>query len=229
MHNIKGKTMKKTMLALLLLLVAGLQSVMAQKHKWVDLGLPSGTFWATCNVGANSPEEYGDYFAWGETTPKSTYDWSVYKFCNSSQDLITKYCSESDYGDDGFTDKLTKLLPEDDAATVNWGSEWQTPSNEQYQELINRNYTTTTWTMQNGVYGRKITSKSNGNCIFLPAAGCYYDVGLYFVGIYGYYWSRSLEKSFCIYSNYLYFNSDYAYTHSYRRNNGLPVRPVRTK
>ena len=138
----------------------------------------------------------------GETTPKSTYDWSVYKFCNSSQDLITKYCSESDYGDDGFTDRLTKLLPEDDAATVNWGNEWQTPSNEQYQELINRNYTTTTWTMQNGVYGRKITSKSNGNCIFLPAAGCYYDVGLYFVGIYGYYCSRSLEKSFCIYSNY---------------------------
>ena len=100
----------------------------AETHEWVDLGLPSGTLWATCNVGANSPEEYGDYFAWGETTTKSSYSWSTYKYCKGSSSTMTKYCTSSYYG---TVDNKTELEPSDDAATANWGSEWQMPSLEQ--------------------------------------------------------------------------------------------------
>ncbi len=108
---------------------------------YVDLGLPSGTLWATCNVGASKPEEYGDYFAWGETTPKSTYYWSTYKWCKGSETTMTKYCTRSDYGYNGFTDNLTELQPEDDAATANWGSVWKMPSYAQFSELFNSSYT----------------------------------------------------------------------------------------
>ena len=80
-----------------------------REHEWVDLGLPSGTLWATCNIGANAPEEYGDYFAWGETEPKDCYNWSTYKWCNGDYDRLTKYCTESDYGYNGFTDGKTEL------------------------------------------------------------------------------------------------------------------------
>ena len=90
-------------------------------HEYVDLGLPSGLKWATCNVGADSPEEYGDYFAWGEVEPKATYDWSTYKYCAGSSSTMTKYCNSSDYGKDGFSDEKTVLELKDDAATVNWG------------------------------------------------------------------------------------------------------------
>ena len=97
-------------------------------HAYVDLGLPSGTLWATCNVGASSPEEYGDYFAWGETEPKNDYNWSTYKYCKGSSTTMTKYCTSSSYG---TVDNKTELEPSDDAATVNWGSNWQMPSLEQ--------------------------------------------------------------------------------------------------
>ena len=173
-------------------------------HAWVDLGLPSGTKWATCNVGANKPEEYGNYYAWGETTiTKDIYGWSNYKYCIVG--LLTKYCTDSEYGYNGFTDNLTELLPEDDAATANWGSHWQMPSKEQVKELINANYTTTTWTTQNGVNGRKIVSKSNGKSIFLPASGSKsdYDPDPYMDGLLGVYLSRFLDsentqRTFCL-------------------------------
>ena len=130
---------------------------------YVDLGLPSGTLWATCNIGANSPEEYGDYFAWGETegynSGKTSFNWLTYKWCKGSETTMTKYCGNSSYGYNGFTDELTELDLEDDAAYVNWGPAWRMPSIEQCEELINSSYTTTDWTIQNGVYGRKITSK----------------------------------------------------------------------
>ena len=106
-------------------------------HEYVDLGLPSGLLWATCNVGATSPEDYGDYFAWGETQPKDTYEWSTYQYCNGSYNTLTKYCSNSSYGYNGFTDNLTTLLPEDDAATANWGGNWRMPTKEEFQELYN--------------------------------------------------------------------------------------------
>ena len=110
-------------------------SISFDEHEWIDLDLPSGTLWATCNVGAKVPESHGDYFAWGETKPKSIYSWSTYAFCNSKANRLTKYCTNSNYGDNGFTDSLTELLPEDDAATANWGEPWQTPDPAQLAGL----------------------------------------------------------------------------------------------
>jgi len=154
---------------------------------WVDLGLPSGLLWATRNVGATSPEGYGDYFAWGETTTKSVYDWTTYIYCNGDYNQLTKYCNRSSFGYNGFTDNLTILQPGDDAATANYGG--RTPTEEEWEELINN--TTAQWTTQNGVNGRLFTS-SNGNSLFLPAAGIRWDGSLYSAGDAGYYWSSSL-------------------------------------
>lgn len=197
------------------------------EHEWVDLGFPSGTLWATCNVGANSPEEYGDYFSWGETEPKDEYNWSTYRYCKGSQMTITKYCTSSDYGYNGFTDGLTELLPEDDAATANWGEEWQMPSIRQFGELRSTDYTTTTWTTQNGVYGRLITSKINGNSIFLPAAGYRDGTGLYYTDSRGFYWSRTLELSYS--SCGVGFTSENIGWYYDHRDHGQSVRPVRKK
>ena len=198
-------------------------------HEYVDLGLPSGTLWATCNVGASKPEEYGDYIAWGETEPKSDFSWSTYKYFKGTSDAMTmtKYCTDSGWG---TVDNKTELEPSDDAATVNWGSGWQMPSLEQCAELFNSNYTTTTWTTLNGKYGRKITSMSNGNSIFLPAAGYRSGPSLNYAGSYGLYWSRSLDTSYNICAYYLYFNSSNIYTLNYvDRCYGQSVRPVRVK
>ena len=196
---------------------------------WVDLGLPSGTLWATCNVGASSPEEYGDYFAWGETKPKSTYDWSTYKYSNGSITTMTKYCPKSNYGYNGFTDDKTELDPEDDAATANWGSGWQMPSSSQLQELYNSNYTTSTWTTQNGINGRRITSKSNGKSIFLPAAGYRYDASIDRLGGSNQHWSRSLHLAYCSSAYMLFSDSNYIRTDYSNRYFGKSVRPVRVK
>ena len=196
-------------------------------HEYVDLGLPSGTLWATCNVGASSPEEYGDYFAWGETKPKTTYNWSTYKYCKGTETTMTKYCTSSSYG---TVDNKTELEPSDDAATANWGSGWQMPSKEQLYELYNSSYTTTTWTTMNGKYGRKITSKNNGNSIFLPASGCRNDTSLVDAGSYGDYWSRSLSTGYSNNAYNLNFYSSYINTYDYNyRYYGRSVRPVRVK
>ncbi len=194
---------------------------------YVDLGLPSGTLWATCNVGASSPEGYGDYFAWGETSTKTSYNWSDYEWCNGDYNKLTKYCNNSSYGNDGFTDDKTELDPEDDAAYVNWGSAWRMPSQEQFAELINSSYTTTEWTTQNGVNGRLITSKSNGNSIFLPAAGWRGNSSLYNAGSNGYYCSRTLYSDGPNGAWGLDFDSSYIYTGNDYRCYGQSVRPVR--
>ena len=201
-------------------------------YGYVDLGLPSGTLWATCNIGATSPEEYGDYFAWGETSGyndgKTTFSWSNYTYCNGSSSTLTKYCNRSSYGYNGFTDTLKELELTDDAAYMNWGSDWCMPSMEQFEELINSSYTTTTWTTQNGKYGRKITSKTNGNSIFLPAAGDRDGTSLFRAGSYGYYWSRTLSTDYPYYAWYLNFDGDDVDTYYYgSRYLGLSVRPVR--
>ena len=158
-------------------------------YEYVDLGLPSGTLWATCNVGADTPEGYGDYFAWAETDPKTTYNWSTYKYCNGDRYQLTKYCSKSSFGYNGFTDDLTTLLPEDDAATANWGGNWRMPTLEEWQELLAN--TTNKWTSQNGVNGRLFTA-ANGNSLFLPAAGGHWDNEVDIVVSNGNYWSSSL-------------------------------------
>ena len=106
-----------------------------KEYKYVDLGLPSGTLWADRNVGADSPEAYGDYFAWGETTPKSTYNWSTYKWCNGDRYTMTKYCTSSSYG---TVDNKTVLDPEDDVAHVKWGGIWRMPTKAEMLELQDR-------------------------------------------------------------------------------------------
>ena len=189
-------------------------------HEYVDLGLPSGTLWASCNVGANAPEEYGDYFAWGETSPKEVYYWSNYKWCNGNDYKLTKYCTESKYG---FVDHKTQLSQEDDAAYVNWGASWCMPTKEQEKELIDK----CTWaeTTQNGVYGLLVTGP-NGNTIFLPATGIRFENGLYLTGANGGYWSRSLYEYSSNESCGLFFGSGRLDWNSYRKN-GFTVRAVR--
>ena len=200
-----------------------------QTHEYVDLGLPSGTLWATCNIGAENPEDYGDYFAWGETDGynggKSEFSWSTYKWCNGTHDF-TKYNIDSR---EGVVDNKTELDLEDDAAYVNWGPAWRIPSVEQCDELVNFSYTTTVWTTQNGVTGRKITSRSNGNSIFLPAAGYRYDSSLNSAVSHGLYWSRTLYLGNMACARGRLFNSSEVYTndnYSYRCS-GRSVRPVR--
>ncbi|MBR3947758.1 MAG: hypothetical protein IKJ56_11790, partial [Bacteroidales bacterium] len=198
-------------------------------YGYVDLGLPSGLLWATCNVGANNPEDYGDYFAWGETTTKETYNWSTYRYCTGSGDLntLTKYCFTSYYGYQGFTDTLTTLEAIDDAAIANWGTGWRMPTQDEMYELIDN--CDTTWTALNGINGMLITSRTNGNTIFLPAAGCRSDDSSDGVGSYGGYWSSSLRTD--IMNNPqsawdLHFNPYYYYMWSVARSYGLSVRPV---
>lgn len=192
-------------------------------HYYVDLGLPSGTKWATCNIGANSPIAYGDYFAWGETTTKEIYYYSTYKYCNGSYNTLTKYCYNADFGNNGFTDNLTTLQASDDAATANWGGGWRMPTETEMTELLNK--CTHEWTIQNGVNGEKFTGP-NGNSIFLPAAGRRYDTDLSNVSS-GDYWSSSLYTSYYSSSaSCLCFASNSCYVGVDSRIFGLSVRPV---
>jgi len=204
--------------------------IIEEEHEWVDLGLPSGTLWATCNIGANSPEEYGDYFAWGETKPKEKYTWDTYIYYAGLNDIgetMTKYCTDGNFGYNGFTDNMTELLPEDDAATINWGNGWQMPDVEQCRELINEEYTNTLWTTQNGVNGRLITSKSNNNSIFLPAAGYNGETAIYETGRLGAYWSRSLVARYSASGSYdLLFHQNEIFISGGQRYAGATVRPV---
>ena len=194
----------------------------ADGHEWVDLGF--GTKWATMNVGAESPEDYGDYFAWAETSTKSTYNWSTYKWWSVNANSLTKYCGKSQYG---AVDNRVIVNSSDDAAYVNWGSNWRYPSQNEFSTLMNPNFTKWTWTTQNGVNGYKVTSLINGNSIFLPAAGMYKDSNTIGVGTYGYYWT-DLVYSYQPFESYMpYFNSkekDSGTTNM--RYEGCSIRPV---
>ena len=184
-------------------------------HEYVDLGLPSGLKWATCNVGASKPEEYGGYYAWGETEEKSDYDWSTYKWCRGNRDTITKY---------GLFDNKTVLDPRDDVAHVKWGGSWRMPTEAEQWEL---HYDCTwTWTTQNGVKGYKVTGP-NGNSIFLPAAGYRYGTVVEVRGSRGYCWSSSLDSSNSDLASCLdIYRDDYTSLFCYGRSYGRSVRPV---
>ncbi|MBO7577208.1 MAG: hypothetical protein J6T03_07060 [Bacteroidales bacterium] len=191
---------------------------------WVDLGLPSGLLWATRNVGATSPGDYGDYFAWGETTPKSSSEWSNYRYCHGGPLQLTKYCSDSPYGYNGFTDNLTILQPGDDAATANYGG--RTPTLVEWQEMMDN--TTSQWTTQNGVKGCRFTGP-NGNSLFLPAAGYLWGSSLKEAGSNGSYWSSSLVTDNPDYAFSFYFDSSSPRLSDASRVDGFPVRAVRQK
>ena len=188
-------------------------------HEWVDLGL--SVKWATCNLGASSPKGYGSYFAWGETSPKSEYTWANLKYCNDSTgDSFSKYNQTKN----GTKDNKTKLDLSDDAARASWGGSWRMPTYDEFEELENN--CTWTWTKMNGKNGYKVVSKSNGNSIFLPAAGCREDTSLYDAGGYGCYWSSSLYEGYSGSARFLCFNSGEHGTRFYYRKNGWSVRPV---
>ena len=178
----------------------------------IDLGLPSGTLWACCNVGANSPEDYGNYYAWGEVQPKSVYNNDTYRYYDDSTGrywLIGKDIAGTSY----------------DAAQANWGSPWRMPSLTQIKELLNN--TTSTWTTENGIYGRKFMG-ANGCTIFLPAAGFRGGSDLIYAGSYGYYLSSTLFEDYPNYApRYLGFYSMNAYWGYLGPGGGLSVRPVR--
>lgn len=198
-------------------------SGVADGHEWVDLGLPSGTLWATMNVGADSPEEYGDYFAWGETTTKSTYNWSTYKLCKGYENTMTKYCKSSSCG---TVDNKTTLELSDDAAYVNWGSSWRMPTKAEQNEL--RTECSLTKTTQNGVEGYKVTSRTNGNSIFLPAAGYRNNSDLNDAGSNCNYWTSSLYE----YNSYSYYAYRWYSSSGLDRSSryyGCSVRPVLAK
>ncbi len=193
-------------------------------YTYVNLGLPSGTMWATYNVGATKPTEYGDYFAWGETKPKDSYSISTYKWCKGSSTSMTKYCTSSKFG---TKDYKTVLDAEDDAATANWSSAWRMPTIDEIKEL--RDGCSWEWVNDfsgSGVNGFLGTSKQNGATIFLPAAGLRSSTDLDDAGDYGYYWSSSLVESSSDYACCLRFYDYDIYRSSNGRYCGQSVRAV---
>lgn len=195
-----------------------------KNHKYVDLGL--SVKWATCNIGATNPEESGGYYAWGETTTKSYYQIDSYKWSDYEEWYkLTKYCTDTEYG---IVDNKIVLDSSDDVAHVKWGGNWRMPTSDEYDELIDN--CTWTWTSQNGVEGTKVTSKKNGNSIFLPGVGYYNFVSRYLEGQ-GLYWSSSLNPSDPSKAYFLYFYESIATYVNYEerdkfREQGCPVRAV---
>lgn len=184
----------------------------------VDLGLPSGLKWANMNVGASSPEDYGDYFAWGETKPKAVYDWSTYFDTNNGGSTFIKYKNNGG---------KTTLDLEDDAAYVNWGGNWRMPTYAEFNELKDN----CTWTRKEnynntGVSGYIVSSKINSNFIFLPASGYHSESSLSHVGSIGCYRSSSLSESYSTNAYYLMLGQSVVAWLCHPRCNGCSIRPV---
>ena len=187
----------------------------------IDLGLPSGTKWACCNVGASRPEEYGGYYAWGETEEKDYYDWDTYKWCLGDKKTMTKYCTNSVYG---TVDNKETLSATDDVAQVKWGGNWRMPTGAEKEELCTE--CRWTWTTKNGVKGVKMVGP-NGNSIFLPAAGCRRKEELSDAGSSCDYWSSSLYESRSFIACLLYFDPRGVFCFSFNtRCSGHSVRAV---
>ena len=193
---------------------------------WVDLGLPSGLLWATCNVGATTPEGYGNYFAWGETQPKSEYIWENCIYCTFNNDnlILTKYNPSTLFS--GPVDNLTILQASDDAATFNLGNGARTPTKEEWEELNNN--TTKEYATVNGVEGFRFTA-ANNNSIFLPFAGMMSGTELeYPVGPAGYYWSASLYTEYPSFANSFMIEPPNGHSvWHFKRSNGFTVRAVK--
>ena len=177
----------------------------------IDLGLPSGTKWACCNVGAEKPEDYGGYYAWGETEEKDVYHWTTYIHCDGSKNTC------HDLGSDIAGTQY-------DVAHVKWGGSWVMPTDEQRKELADN--CRQEWTTLNDVNGRKFTSKINGNCIFLPAAGYRYNSGLNNNGGNGYYWTATQYSRYAYQAYSLTFSTSSSGYNALGRDEGNSVRPV---
>lgn len=181
-----------------------LPDMMLKFHAYVDLALPSGTLWATCNVGADKPEDHGSYFAWSETKPVTASTTESYEY-------------------------KSELLPKDDAAFVIWGSDWCMPTLEQLKELTDARFTIPTQTTREGVKGLLLTSRKNGNTLFLPAAGYSMDGKVEDENGVGYYWSQTKGDTYLNAAYQLYFMDNDAFTNSCDRFYGRSIRPVRAR
>ena len=173
-------------------------------HEYVDLGLPGGLKWATCNIGADTPESFGNYYAWGEIKTKPEYLGYNWKTNN----VYMRDVSGN---------------PNYDAATANWGSTWRMPTKAEMEELVNN--CTFTWTTQSGVYGMIVTGP-NGNSIFLPAAGGYRGSSLYFTDMFGLYFSSTPYEGYRLDAYYLYLERDVSNVSHNCRYEGYTIRPV---
>ena len=194
----------------------------------IDLGLPSGIKWACCNVGANSPKEYGGYYAWGEVSEKSVYNEVTYLYAtgvdNNGDGCFDDW--HSNEGTFGLWQHLGANISgtQYDVAYVQWGEPWCMPTHDQQMELLN--HCRSVWTTENGVNGRRFTGP-NGGSIFLPAAGCRLDNDLHRTGSGGYYWSSTWDSSNPYYSQNLYFSStNNHWDYNLYRDGGRSVRPV---
>ena len=177
----------------------------------IDLALPSGTYWASHNVGASKPEEVGNYYAWGETETKTSYTWSNYAHCDGSEG--TCHNIGNDIGGTNY-----------DVAHVKWGGNWQIPSLAQWQEMIASCSRETT--SVNGVNGLKLTSRKNGNSIFLPYTGAKWDDGCYNTESI-FCWLSTMSTKGVAYPYYLtYQGMGIGFGRDYERFIGLPIRPV---
>ncbi len=203
-------------------------------YSYVNLGLPSGTLWASYNVGASKPEGTGNHYAWGETVGcdvKAEYQPRNYKYYDYDTDRYTKYWVDVDEeAIHGITDNLKKLLPEDDAATANWGGNWRMPIEKERDELMNAAYTKWTLTTVNGVVGYKVESLMSGyegNFIFLPFAGyCQGTKRDYKAGERGDYLTAALDASYPSGARFLYLTTDTVGLGSTSRYKGSSVRAV---
>lgn len=216
--TLKHITMNKTLKALVSIVIIGViisfmgcsegkkQSGIIDGHAYVDLGLPSGTLWATCNVGAKSPQKYGGYFAWGETMQKDNYSWSTYSY-GFDENKLKKYCGIQSFGYNGFVDNLTELELSDDVATVNWGGGWRIPTRKQWNELLD--CCRYDWITYKGVNGMLFWA-SNGKQLFLPAAGCCCDNDLAKAkGLVGHYMTSSLCETVPKFTWKFFFDEDF--------------------
>lgn len=194
------------------------ESRIVNGHEFVDLGLPSGTKWATMNVGADSIYDCGDYYSWGETSVKELYSCETSYTYGKCSDFLQQI---------GMLNSNLDFNSVCDAAGAGWGDVWETPTKDDYQELFSN--TVSEWTTIGGVSGRKFTVP-NGNWIFLPAAGRYDESGLYDKGCYGSYWTASSSSEDCYTALSLFFwNEDVQVNVHSDRKNGQPIRPVYKK
>ena len=172
-------------------------------HTWIDMGLPSGIKWASVNIGANRPQDAGSYYAWGETTSKTSYRWATYAH-GAGYNSLTKYSN---------ADGIMSLDATDDAATSTWGGTWRMPTKAEWEELqANCDWAWTDDYDQTGVAGYVVASKSSEASLFLPAAGCRYANQFNEKGVHGYYWSSSLYQTstYCGSAYQLQFTQVYA-------------------
>ena len=200
------------------------------QYEYVDLGLPSGLKWAKCNVGAEKETDYGYYFQWGDIVDKSNAEcsWATYKHCKNFYDNLTKYNTSTNYGEN--PDNKTTLDLEDDAAKAHMGGDWRMPTLDEIQELLDN--TDKEWIKDyngTGVNGRKFTSKTNGNSIFIPAAGLRSGSLSFYQGHFCDVWSSSVNILDPFNAWDLDFGSGGSLVAYMSRGYGLSVRGVLTK